>query len=160
MAAEVMGPSPLGTACALEFWAGALRVMTGPGRVDAGPVGGPEVRAPGIVGGKAGGAGAVGRGEWPWIAADVDACAPLPDPPRVGRAAPPPPPSDRAGCQGVEMAVPLDADELAEKARLSGRPSLVASFAVGAEAVTSVTARTTPARAVRRYNRNRRRSTR
>ena len=57
---EIAGALPPGLAAGMPFklWAGALRVMIGAGKVVVGPVGGPAVRAPGIVGGKAGGAGA------------------------------------------------------------------------------------------------------
>src|SRR5438067_12554838 len=52
-----------------------------------------------MAGGAAGASGAWGSGTWPWTAATVAGCAALPEPPRGGRASPPP--VDRAGCQGV-----------------------------------------------------------
>src|SRR5579883_1768655 len=72
-------------------WAWALRVTAVPGRlvVVVPSLVGPE-RTPGMVGGAAGVPGDWGRTERPWIAAAVELEAPLPEPPRGGRAAPPP----------------------------------------------------------------------
>ena len=111
--------------------------MSGAGKVLAAAVDGAAVRAPGMVAGKVGGAGALGLGDWPWTAAIVMDWAPLPEPPRGGNAAPPPPPSECAGCQGAEMPAPSVVAGLAEKARLSGRPLSIPELADVAGTVAS-----------------------
>src|SRR5271169_1860318 len=101
--ADVAEPVP-----AFRPLAAALRVTTGKGALDAGLVWDPPLEKPEIVGVCVlGAAGAAARGEWPWTMAEVLGSAPLPEPPRGGKAAPPP--ARLTGFHGVEM--PSDADD-------------------------------------------------